>query len=366
MNKKWVWSTFFCTSSIITAIMIFNYVIDPFQFYKIHQNNSLYWSEQRWQLAGLAKNHHYDTIVLGTSMTENFIPSEINDTFAQSETMKLSISGSTSYEQRKMAEVAFHHNKVDRVIWGIDFTSLSYDKDYAKEQFPTFLYDQHIWNDYQYLFNLTTIKYSLYTLLYKEGKPNLATTFSTLSRLEDKPKQDGLNFLYYWGDHYTYGEEIVLEDYRNTLWSDKEKYDEFIEDLSFEKLKENIDHNIIPVIKENPDTTFYLFYPPYSILMNKRFYDMDPRIIDSIIKSREYMFTELMNVPHVELYDYSHVSEIVLNLDHYKDISHYSPEINQFILRTLGTKEYLVTKENLVQNSRSFKKQIQDFTLENP
>jgi hypothetical protein len=341
--------------------ILFNFSVDPLQYYRYKDEKNVYWSEQRWQLPGLAKNYKFNTFILGTSMTENFVPSEVDDIFPNAKTIKLSIAGSSIYEQNHVAQIAFKHNKIKNVIWGIDYTALS-KEDYVKEEFPSFLYDNNSFNDIKYLLNSTTTKYSFISLLYNIS-PKLAQISSALVSFNDIPQSD-LDSLYYWGDLYTYSKESVIDNYYSRLKDDRNNKNHLINIYNIKKLQRNIDENILPIVQDNPETQFYLYYPPYSILMHKRFYEVDPSLVDNIIQSREYLYSKLSMYPNVKLYDFTVDKEITFNLNNYKDTMHHSPSINKYILKSIDNNRFLLTDENIDKVQQEFKDQLKEYSMD--
>jgi hypothetical protein len=357
VSKKWVWVTFGFIFLFSCLVILFNFIVDPLHYYRLSQENIL-WTEQRWQLPGLAKNYQYNTIILGTSMTENFVPKEVNNKFHGAKTLKLSMSGSSTYEQNKIAQLAFENNKIDYVIWGIDYTSLS-KEEFKNEDFPTFLYDDNRLNDLKYLLNVTTAKYSLITLLYYIS-PQLANISSPILNFNDEPQLD-LNSLYYWGDQYTYNKEIVIDNFIQN--KGKENKEDLLEIYNFNRMKSNIDENILEYVKEHPETSFYFYYPPYSILKNEYLYGVDPLIIENIIKTREYFYKKLSKYQNAKLFDFTTDKKITFNLDNYKDTMHHSPEINEYILDSFNHNKYLITDKNVKTFLHDYKTQIKEFNL---
>ncbi|MDR7079137.1 hypothetical protein J2Y03_004194 [Neobacillus niacini] len=361
MNKKWVIVTIMYSFLFSMLIILFNFAVDPLHYYRSNNNKGIYWSEERWQLPGLAKNYNYNTMILGTSMTENFVPSEVNAIFPGAKTLKLSLAGSSTYEQSKIARIAFNHKNVENVIWGIDYTSLGKENSFT-EEFPKFLYDTNKINDLKYLLNITTTKYSITSILYNIS-PNLVDKASPIISLNDYPETD-LNRLNYWGDLFTFNKEIVLEDYYKKIKQDRDDKKELLNNFDLNRLKSNFDKNILPIVKNNPDTEFYFYYPPYSILMNKRFYELDPSIINNIIKSREYMYSKISNYPNAKLFDFTTDKKITFNLDNYKDTMHHSPEISEYILKSFQDDKYLITNKKLEFFLKEYKNQIKEFSME--
>jgi hypothetical protein len=70
---------------VVFALLVFgilsiggvNYIVDPFQQYRVKTFYPIAFTNQRYQNAGLSKNFEYDSLILGTSMTENFILDEV-------------------------------------------------------------------------------------------------------------------------------------------------------------------------------------------------------------------------------------------------------------------------------------------------
>jgi len=97
----------------------FNFVVDPFQFFcKPFLYRPAYFAGfQRYQNVGLARNYRYDTVIIGSSVTENFYPSDVNRALHVN-ALKLSISGSTAHEQALILTQAISNGQVKNVLWG--------------------------------------------------------------------------------------------------------------------------------------------------------------------------------------------------------------------------------------------------------
>ena len=85
-----------CGVALVAAI---NFIVDPLQYYRRASWYPPHFSDnQRFQNPGLIRNYDYDTIVLGTSHSENFLASDIARILGR-RALKLSISGSSIHEQ---------------------------------------------------------------------------------------------------------------------------------------------------------------------------------------------------------------------------------------------------------------------------
>ena len=160
MYKNWSIKAIKTVTFFLLFVIITNFITDPYQHYrKTTIYPAFFGGDQKYLNPGLAKNYIYDAVIIGTSMTENFyVPNankELNAKF-----LKLSISGSTAYEQKLILNQAIKTKQVKKVLWGLDIYSLNGKVEQyrnGKKNFPLYLYDDNIFNDYKYLLNKDTL-----------------------------------------------------------------------------------------------------------------------------------------------------------------------------------------------------------------
>lgn len=297
-------------------------ILDPWQIYHRAYGYTPYLSnEQRYQNPGLALRYDYDTIIIGTSMTENFLPSEVDQALG-GKTMKLSIRGSTSDEHYKMAKLALSTGKVKKVLWGLDYFSL---KTGTEEDFPDYLYDQRWWNDYPYWFN-----YSVYQQFAK-----------SLWRTWQGAQDQDMEYLYNWNDDVVFGKEEVANAYAKA--NSEEAYFSLNEE-PIDVLQQRFRTDILSLVKEYPDVEFIFYYPPYSILRQSVWYYSNPTRFENQLEMRSWMYEELSNHENASVYDFQ-ASDWTHHLDLYKDLSHHNQEVNSWIIQAIDRKDanYLMT-----------------------
>ena len=78
MSKKWVFKLLTAFITVSFVIMTINYIVDPFQQYRIATWYKVTDKKQRNVIPGLAKNIAVETVIIGSSMVENFRVSFIN------------------------------------------------------------------------------------------------------------------------------------------------------------------------------------------------------------------------------------------------------------------------------------------------
>ncbi len=195
---------------------------------------------------GLAKNMDYDSILLGSSMTVSFNTDWFYEEMGL-KTQKLSYNGAYPKDQSNIMDIVFKAkgNQVTDVFLGIDEMNYSADTVQTKFPVPEYLYDNNYLNDVQYIWNKDVL------LNY------------ILRPLVDTKDKSDWNMIYkpWWQDEH-YQKAIVLMYYEPA-----EESDVYVApDTYTEAIGENLDVNIIPYIEAHPETTFHIFYPPYSIL----------------------------------------------------------------------------------------------------
>ena len=111
-------------------------------------------SYQRYQNDGIVKNFDYDAMIVGTSMTENFLASEFDELFNVN-SIKVPLEGASYKEIDQLIKKAANSNDdLKIVIRGLDYSYFFWDKDVMSyDNYPTYLYNNNIFDDVNYIFN---------------------------------------------------------------------------------------------------------------------------------------------------------------------------------------------------------------------
>ncbi|MEX3615022.1 copper amine oxidase N-terminal domain-containing protein [Paenibacillus glucanolyticus] len=333
----------FALVSIAAALLIscMTFVLDPFQFYrKATWYSPVFTGEQRYQNPGLARNYPYDTIILGTSMTENFLPSEVGEALG-GQALKLSMRGSTADEQFKIASLALETGKVKRVLWGLDYFALKNPDEGTDANFPDYLYDDIWWNDYKYWFN-----YSAYE--------NFARGIAK-SLLGGTPQN--IEYLYNWNDEASYGSDQVMNAYdraRNT-----EHYFGVNEE-PLEEVQHHFNTYVLSLVEAYPEVEFIVYSPPYSILRQKLWQDSNPARYSNQLEMKTWMFQQFNRYRNTQVYDFQAEADWTYDFSLFKDLSHHSQDINSRITWAIseGDVRYKVTPDNVEAFTERLSRQV--------
>ena len=337
-NKRWSAIFIFIAIFINLAVISFNYIIDPYQFYRKATLYTFTIQDQRYLNAGLAKNYTYDSAIIGSSMTENFYANDVNNILHFKKTIKLPFQGASIFEETALLHTILNTKKASNIIFGLDIYSFSGEAIPLSKSsfFPQYLYDKNILNDLSYVLNFKVLEKSIKALKKPYDK--------------NKVKQQ-LNSIYNWQKIWqtSFNIKNVLKLYNQekkqfTNKTQQEK-NKLLKHFHFSVLQRNFDNELLPIIKANPHTDFYIFYPPYSILAYKLMYQQN--ILKDTIKFKQYIFNTLKHYKNVKIYDFQVADEIVKNLHNYKDVNHYTEDINKWMLEQMAKDNYLVTEKNI-------------------
>lgn len=171
LNSK-IWILIYLILVIGALVVVAMQVIrvDPFFHYHQPDTDNYYYilNNERSQNDGIIKHFDYDAIITGTSMTQNFKTTEMDEIFGTN-SIKIPYSGASYKEINDSLIVALKHNKnLKTIIRGLDINRFLQDKNIMRldlGEYPTYLYDNNIFNDVQYIFNREVIFNRTYPMM---------------------------------------------------------------------------------------------------------------------------------------------------------------------------------------------------------
>ena len=351
-NKLWIKNIFVYIIFIIFSIGLFNFIIDPFHQYRVKTFYPIsYVSKlERYINPGFAKNYDYDSVILGSSTSENFIISNVTKFLGFKKPIKLCISGTSAYEESLILETALRHKAIKNVLYGLD-TFLFWGNPkrvrHGKETFPFYLYDNNLINDYQYIFSIdTTIKsIQILTSMWLDDFNSVKYNYNKMYSWQDTvPK-----------NHFSI-KHITKE------WENRDKSDlTYQPNNTFSFYKKSFDFNFLKLIKKYPSTNFIIYFPPYSILEFK--YEQESGLFLERLKFKKYIFEVTKKLPNVKIYDFQIAKEITHNLSNYHDLDHYHQKINKWILEQIKANHYLATPKNIDLYLKMLRQQVNSYKV---
>jgi len=320
-RKTWTFLTLGTLILSITALCAAVILIDPFQIYRKAERYlpPIDNKTQVYSNAGIARQYDYDSIVVGTSVTENFRPSQM-DSVLGGRFIKLCSSAGTAYNHAILMDLAFRTHDVKRVVYGLDVYSFTKGLNETGTTMPMYLYDANLFNDAAYWLNRSV----------------LASFIPRCLRTWGQTQTDALrDSMYVWQDQYTFGPE-ALWDVQFKAPESRKNPGEYIE-----ALYDNLNTHLIPYIKFHPKTQFDIFFPPYSAA---EWAKMEGNgTFDALLTMRRLCYDALSGYANVRVYDFAAKEEWVTDIDNYKDPLHYAQWINDAIAECIARGENLVT-----------------------
>ena len=325
---KWLKKLSLLIIFFITLLMIVAYVVDPFMYYRSTDNK--YMLNSRFVNRGIIENYDYDTVIIGSSMIQNFNMQSFRDKL-DCEPIKLTIGGISLDEIELMSSLVSNNTNVEKIIINIDSTQFNSIEEINR--FPKYLYDDKILNDFKYLLGYETwmrfIPVDIALRLLDVAGIDLPQKFEMATSID---------YIEDWSMDHSFGEEIVLNGYLNSsaIVSKQDTTD------MYDNMTNRFDEYLINIDMQESIEYIFLF-PPYSALY---WHHVDEEgYADILLEFKKYIVNSLSNydVRIVDMQDLEHID----NLDYYKDLTHYAPYIQELILDAIVSGEFDATVDNI-------------------
>ncbi len=305
---------------MLAACAALTAVVDPFFHYHAPLKGFPYVVDnQLTQNPGMAQHMSYDSCIIGSSMTVNFHTTDFAELLGLN-TVKLSYSGAYPKDDDNILKIVFDESTkarqeqaVKAVIMPVDPSTYTAGTEVTKYPLPEYLYDHNPLNDAPYLWNRDVLLQYVLRPMINRKPTDLSTVYAS-----------------WWTPDY-YNEQWVLHGY--------EPPEKVEEEMPAETLipgtKDNLEANILPWIESHPETTFYLFYPPYSILYWND--AVTENRLEATLRQDAYLAERFLAYDNVRLFYFQDIPETVTDLNNYADYTHYKPEINRWMVEQFAS-----------------------------
>lgn len=332
-TEKWFFLFILCVTFFIATCFFVTYKLDP--FYKYNRRNQ--WDKyttikkEKFLAVGLIKNFDYDSLLIGSSMVENFDMGYFRNKM-ECNIIKVPLEGIEIKETLELLNKASEVGKAKKYYVSIDIAKFAVEKETSR--IPDYLLRDSFLYDLKYALNYESwFRFYPFNMLFGILKemhlpyiPEISNTWEMrYGGPLDIDNKDN------WSKYYTFDADIVLNNYKSGKYSVSAINLVGLED----RMKSNIDNFFTRLNKNDAEYNFFL--PPYSFLFwdNAKtlgYYDVYKKAID--------YFVFMAKENGVNVYDFQ-TAEFIYDLNNYKDTTHYSPEINNWMVDMFVTKEYL-------------------------
>lgn len=329
-GKKWVISFVGVFLLILITVGSFMVVVDPyFHYHKPLEGIGYSLENERYQNNGIVRQFEYNAIITGSSMTECFKTSELDALFGVT-SIKVPYSGGSYKEVNDNLVVATESNSnIKMVVRCLDAMRFFDDKDYLDyTDYPTYLYDDNVLNDVNYLFNKNILLVALQNVIdyNRDGRSELSF-------------DDYAN----WNDYYSFGFDAVMANYK---WQTLEVAQEMlsITEEEYERLEGNIEQNVIALAKEHPEIQFYIYISPYSIYCMDYWWRLGE--LEKRLLAEQRVIELLLPYDNIHICSFNTEYDVICNADNYRDVAHHKEEINSLILQWLYEGNHEINYDN--------------------
>lgn len=338
-TSKWIISFICCVLVFLLLLSAVAFAVDPFMQFRTRDN--AYMLEEWYVSAGLVKNYDYDTLIVGSSMTQNFDM----DLFRQELGVKplhIGVGGMQPVEMTQILNLAYETQKADTFFVCIDL--MSFENGTSKSRLPQYLLEDDILSKQRYLLSYEVwFRYlPVDVALVMADRVGVKLPASYMAKRSIDKLGDWRMDYPVWGEHtvidnYMKGEYSVSEvDSTNLLQKLTANIDTFFNECDFEK-GEHI-----------------FFFPPYSSLCWAEYQNRGQ--LEILMQAKQY-FIEKAMLQNIAVYDFQS-AEFTMDLNNYKDTTHYMPHINDWMVECFAKQEYLVTS----QNTKAFEQTLRENT----
>ncbi len=333
MAQKFLKQFFTASVILLLACVLAVVVFDPFfQYHKPLKGLKAVLTDKEYQCVGSLKTFDYDSVIAGSSVSENYNNGWFDQGFGCKSIKAIRSYGATA-DLCYLLDIAFEHQDLKYVFYNLDPSALEADPEttYELTGCPMYLYDDNYVNDVRYWLNKGVLM---------EKIPYLIAN----SLMGDYDENNSYN----WAQWKEFNSDMILGLYIRKPSVSEMKPRDYYEDL----LRKNLDL-LTDRITAHPETEFYIFVPPYSMLWWDNIYREGDT--EAYLYNMEQAMKTLLAYENVKMFYFQNDREIITDLENYMDILHFSPEINHYICDSLIAGKRQVNSENYAEEIRSMR-----------
>ena len=333
---------FFLRSLFFLAVIgALTFLADPFfHYHKPWFGLKAALTDKEYQCIGSLRTFDYDSLIVGSSVAENYNNGWFNDGFHCNAIKAVRSYGATA-DLCYLLDSAYEKHNLDYVFYSMDTSSLAADPTptYELTGCPMYLYDKNPFNDVKYLYNkgvlFEKIPYMVANSLFGNYDENNS---------------------YNWAQWKEFNQDMALG-----LYLRKAQIAPMKEASHYQAVLEANVSLVKTQVENHPETKFIIFFPAYSMLFWDNLYRTGD--LEAYLYNMEHAIGTLVAYENVEMYYFQDETDIITNLENYMDTLHFSPEINHYMADQIIRQNpaYQLTKENYkgkLANMRNLSYQI--------
>ncbi len=337
------------------GIVGYNIYLDPDEIFRKGKHHPFIQGfPNYYRNAGIINSYEINNLIIGGSLIQNMIPSEVEEVMGWPNVFSLTFSGVNIETLSLAANYAMQKHKIDNIIFSLQPSRLARrpsdvalnmnaPKDYS------YLYDSNPFNDL-----LTFIKLGYHLKEYKEKEralEEMRTRFPALGKREIFAASKDLYPTYM---NRRFG------DFNRPLFNlekmpKKKIRPHEITEKSDRNLADNYEKFIRPMVENNPGTTFHF------IFQNKTFWEFQGKE-EIVAHSTRFLVNRLSGYPNVRIHSFAH-NDFNADMRLFKDGAHDHIEVERYILQSIKNDWDRLTSENIDAYVEFFVQKVNDYTL---
>ncbi|MCR4762239.1 MAG: hypothetical protein K5696_01780, partial [Lachnospiraceae bacterium] len=310
--RKYLIITSISIIALLIALSLTVYLWDPYSYYRI-EDGRLKYVASSYINAGIIRNADYDSVIIGSSMSQNFNPETFRELIGVNP-VKLCTGGLT-LEQRDLFFNAVERQSAgtDKFFIEIQLSTFNSEDDDLSDT-PLYLYDDNKLNDFRYLLGYETWARGMPVSFGYAAAKAAGIEMDTMHNIESVDNVGD------WYPRYKLGREQVINKYKKNI--DAVSYQET--DGMYERMCKNVDEKLCTVIEDKNEYVF--FFPPYSALFWHK--ARQAGYEDCYFDVKEHIMEVLSGYDNVSVFDFQS-DPLTSDLDNYRDTSHYGRHISE-------------------------------------
>ena len=370
--KFFAGTTFTAALLYFTILIGHNFILDPWQLlHKPWLRETIFIRNARFQDAGLINNYPFDSIILGTSMAENFSAKEASKLW-DARFINLSVSGSYYSERSLVLKRALAKKDIKNVLYTLDFyphTGVgSFQRKFPVKQF-SFLYNQNRIDDLSiYLnwdfFTCWNLKNSCKKLLPGTRRPELDTLYEWSTIPKYVRRFGGLEkWLAAKNDFQMQAAFKLILTGADKIQNKKIPRFTVAKKTQYQKnLQESFIFYIVQEAETHPDTQFYLFFPPFSRIRYAVWQQSNPDYFKLYTRYIHFVADTAQQYDNIYVFGFDAL-DFPDDIANYKDTKHYGTNIDTKILQWMKNRQHELTEKNIADYIETITRKAQQYDL---
>ncbi|MCR4684317.1 MAG: hypothetical protein K5649_02505 [Lachnospiraceae bacterium] len=305
---------------LIASLVI---IVDPFLHYHAPIGSlQAVETDERSAMIGVAQQMHYETALIGSSMSENFVASWFDDGHFGDSCVKICLQGAHFSDYEVILKEVCDHPEVKNIVFSLDNYLLTNNPDTYPVTIPSYLSNRNIPDDAYYVWNKSVVLEYIPKFLINNA----------VETADDA---------YVWADEYDFSKYIARGVYntQRVLVPEEEKaFDTYF------AYADAFLNSVTPYLEARPDITFYFYASPYSI------YYWDDCVrhgnLTAEICTLERVYKQLLTHDNVRLFYFQNDYDLITDLDNYRDYSHFDQNVNYYMYECMRDGRFELTQDN--------------------